>query len=212
MDDLKTGDLLLFSEIPNTCPLYLLDCLIKRCTCSKYSHSAMVVVDPPWTNLKGTYIWESSYHGTPDPQDNRIKFGVQLTPIEFYTENYPGTVSIYVRRGPTAPFDTETVKRMHTHVYMKRYDDRPKDWIAACLRRPIKRQTDVFTCSAFVSYLFTSIGILSLDTNWTITSAAELSSKRKNLIWQMQYDDDHYIGTFKGKQKNNNISIRLNNV
>ena len=93
---LKTGDLLLFSEQPTNCFMKTLDCCIKKCTKSRYSHAALVIVDPPWAeHCKGTFVWESSYHGTKDPQDNEVKFGVQLTPIELYTKSYPGKVSIW---------------------------------------------------------------------------------------------------------------------
>ena len=98
METLKTGDILLFSEQPSNLFLKTLDCLIKKCTCSKYSHAALILVDPPFApNCKGTFVWESSWHGTKDPQDDKVKFGVQLTPVDFYTKKYPGVVSIYKR-------------------------------------------------------------------------------------------------------------------
>ena len=51
-----------------------LDQVIKTCTRSRYSHSALVVVDPPWsTSLKGVFVWESTWHGTPDPQDGIVE-------------------------------------------------------------------------------------------------------------------------------------------
>lgn len=99
MELLKTGDILLFSELPTSLWMSCLDRIIKTCTNSKYSHSALVIVDPPWAPaLKGTFVWESSWHGTPDPQDNEVKFGVQLTPLDFYIKQYPGRVSIYARQ------------------------------------------------------------------------------------------------------------------
>ena len=47
----------------------------------------MVIKDPAFIHpsLKGTYIWESSWEGKPDPQDGEIKLGVQITPfLEIY--------------------------------------------------------------------------------------------------------------------------------
>lgn len=197
MDQLKTGDILLFSERPTPCWLATLDCLIKCCTNSKYSHAALVVIDPPWApHLKGTFVWESSWHGTPDPQDNIIKYGVQLTPLSFYTDRYPGTVSIWLRRGQSKYFDPQALIRIHNQVYCHKYDSRPKDWCAALFKKRIANQTDVFTCSAFVSFVLTSLGVLSIDTPWTIVSAAELSDRGKVLNWRIEYGIDTYIGHY----------------
>jgi hypothetical protein len=197
MEGLKTGDILLFNEKPSSCPMAILDCLIKKCTCSKYSHAALVVVDPPWApNLKGKFVWESSWHGTPDPQDSFVKFGVQLTPLTFYTEQYPGQVSIWVREGNSNFFGADTLIRIHKMVYRHKYDDRPKDWCAALFKKPIPRQTDVFTCSAFVSFILTSVGVLSLKTPWTIITAAELSCKCSMLEWQVEYGNERHLGDY----------------
>ena len=205
MQTLKTGDILLFSEKPTICWMSTLDCIIKCCTCSKYSHAALVIVDPPWApQLKGIYIWESSWHGIKDPQDGIVKFGVQLTPLEFYTQQYPGTVSIYVRKGNQQYFKTESLLRVQTSVYKHKYDDRPYDWCAACLRRKIPRQTDVFTCSAFVSFILTNMGVLSLETDWTIVRAADLSSDSTGLCWRTAYSSDIYLGTFSPERPKKN--------
>lgn len=198
MQALKTGDILLFSEKPDIGWLCALDCIIKCCTCSKYSHAALVIVDPPWApHLKGIYVWESSWHGTVDPQDGIVKFGVQLTPLDFYTQRYPGTVSIYLRKGNQQYFKTESLIRVQQSVYKHKYDDRPYDWCAACFRRKIPRQTEVFTCSAFVSFILTNMGILSLETDWTIARAADLGSESNELQWNITYGTDTYLGTFK---------------
>lgn len=193
----KTGDILLFNERPTMCLMAMLDSLIKCCTCSKYSHCALVVVDPPFApQCKGTFVWESSWHGTKDPQDNIVKFGVQLTPIELYIRDYPGTVTIYKRSPLTNEtrtlFSNEALVAVHRKVYMHGYDTRPKDWCAALCKRKIRVQTDVFTCSAFVSFVLTELGVLDKNTAWTILSAAELSSKTKSALvqWSSLYGED----------------------
>ncbi len=184
MESLKTGDLLLFSELPSSCCMSCFDYLIKKCTKSKYSHSALVVVDPPWApKLRGTFVWESSWHGEPDPQDDITKFGVQLTPLTFYTERYPGRVSIWVRHQVgKSVFDIQSLLNIHPSVYKKPYDTRPSDWCLAALCRRTTRQSDSFTCSAFVSYVLTQQKILCADTCWTTISAAELSSSRASKL------------------------------
>ena len=130
--NVTTGDILLFDERPNMCCMATLDSLIQCCTRSKYSHCALVVVDPPFApQCKGTFVWESSWHGTKDPQDDKVKFGVQLTPIELYTEHYPGAVTVY-RRQPMSTntrqmFSDDALKAVHKKVYLHGYDTRPKD-------------------------------------------------------------------------------------
>lgn len=207
----QTGDIVLFSEQPSNKCMAVLDCLIKCCTCSRYSHAALVVVDPPFApQCKGVYVWESSWHGTKDPQDDQVKFGVQLTPMSYYTDLYPGSVKIY-RRSPTCPqtrhkFSDEALVALHRKVYKHGYDTRPKDWCSALFRRRIQRQTDVFTCSAFVSYALAELHILDAETPWTIISAAELSSSDKTCIleWRHEYGEDEYIETV---HKDDNVCV-----
>ena len=193
---LNTGDILLFDERPNMCCMAGLDTLIKCCTRSKYSHCALVVVDPPFApQCKGTFVWESSWHGTADPQDNTVKFGVQLTPVAFYTDNYPGIVTIYRRRPILEKtrrlFSDEALTAIHKKVYLHGYDTRVKDWCSALFKKRIQRQTDVFTCSAFVSFVLTELEILEAETPWTIVSAADLSSRASSLVeWRFWYDRD----------------------
>lgn len=188
--DLRTGDVLLFDEHPSKCPLWALTSTIKCCTRSQYSHVALVIVDPPWTQLKGCFVWESSSHGIPDPQDDHIKFGVQLTPLAFYLNQYPGYVNMYVRRPcdfkTYEKFQPDVLKHIHEKVYNKRYDTSVKDWVCAWLKLSNRRRTDRFFCSAFVSYVLTEVGILASDTNWTRMTAADMSSDTA-CQWMMPY-------------------------
>ena len=82
MEDLKTGDLLLFNN--HSGGLFgTFTNLIKWGTHSNYTHVALVLKDPTFIHpsLKGLYVWESTYNGCPDPQDGKIKLGVQITPL-----------------------------------------------------------------------------------------------------------------------------------
>ncbi len=100
MDTLDTGDLLLFDNYSHGI-FGLFTSLIKFGTQSKYSHIGMVLKNPTFIHpsLKGTFVWESSYNGLPDPQDGKIKLGVQITPIHELIEEYKKTNGhIYVRK------------------------------------------------------------------------------------------------------------------
>ena len=82
MDDLQTGDILLFTG-HKTSWLKYFSYMIEYATHSNFSHVAMVLRDPTYIspNLKGLYVWESGWEGKPDPQDGEIKLGVQLIQV-----------------------------------------------------------------------------------------------------------------------------------
>ena len=86
--NLKTGDILLF-DYNESGILGLFNKATKYFTKSPYSHVAVVLKDPSFIHpsLKGYYIWESSWEGTPDPQDNKIKISVQITPLDEVMNN-----------------------------------------------------------------------------------------------------------------------------
>ena len=102
MENLKTGDLLLFNNRVLTYNNIFgtLTKIINWGTHSNYSHIAMILKDPTFLhpNLRGTYVWESSWEGKPDPQDGKIKLGVQITPIHEVFQQYENHGDIYVRK------------------------------------------------------------------------------------------------------------------
>ena len=137
--NLKTGDILLFDYKAGGA-FGIFTKLIKYFTKSDYSHVAMVIKDPAFIHpsLKGTYIWESSWEGKPDPQDGEIKLGVQITPfLEIYDHYKYKNSKIYLRSVTCDPnlFNTEKLKEIHKVVYDKPYDIVPKDWIGAIERK-----------------------------------------------------------------------------
>ena len=134
----------------------------------------MVLKDPVFINpsLKGYYVWESGWEGTPDPQDGKVKFGVQITPFEEIFQNYKKkNGKIYVRRVtcPINLFTTEKLLQIHEIVYDKIYDIIPTDWIEAAFRRDDNPQkTSRFWCSALVGYIYTQCGCLHPGTDWSM--------------------------------------------
>ena len=199
LKDLETGDLLLFDESPDSCCLGTLDGLIKLCTSSSYSHSAIVLRNPPWVSRPGIYLWESTYHGAPDPQDNLIKFGVQITPISRYINDYPGSVHIYVRKCRDPEIWTkDKLERIHSVVYCKSYDVLPQDWFEAWIQRDLfAPRTTRFFCSALVAYIMAKVGVIASDTNWTKVSPQQLSAteRRSNIRWLTVYGVDALLET-----------------
>lgn len=200
LDDLGSGDVLLFVEHPTNLFYRILDAGIRWVTGSAYSHAAVVVRDPTWMHpdLRGLYVWESTYDGDPDPQDGRIKFGVQLTPVETYTRRFSETVTIYARvLGPEGRRnfqDAERLRQVHTEVYDKPYDWFPVDWARALLREGPNRLRSRFWCSAFVAYVHTRLRSLAPTTNWSEVRPQDLSSSSGGFLkWLVSLGPDTLV-------------------
>jgi hypothetical protein len=191
MDSLKTGDLLLFSNHSSGF-FGIFTSMIKWGTHSNYSHTGIILKDPVFINpsLKGLYVWESSYNGKPDPQDNKVKIGVQITPLYELIEEYKKTGgSIFARKIKSTSqipvkeiFNNNVLTDIHTVVYNKPYDLVPTDWVEAFLKYDHSPQkTDRFWCSALVGYIYTRVGILSDKTDWSVITPNDLSLSGENI-------------------------------
>jgi len=190
---LRTGDILLFNEHPNSCLFSCIDSCIRWATNSPYSHAGIIIVDPEWAP-QGTYVWDSSNHVHPDPQDHKIKFGIALVKLQDYLNNIDGTQQLY-KRSPVDPktyelFTPEKLNSLHDSVYGKHYDTSAGHWLAGMVHAHIPRSTKTFFCSAFVSFTLTQMGILHEDTDWTVVSPAMLSKKCQRLEWNCDYGPD----------------------
>lgn len=183
--ELKTGDLLLFTDQRSGLFNFFLD-LIRWGTHSNMVHIGMILRDPVFIHpsLKGLYVWESSWEGEPDPQDGKIKLGVQITPYEEILKNYKKDGHIFVRRIEYTdnPFTAEKLAEIHKVVYDRPYDIIPSDWIGALLKKDSHPQkTDRFWCSALVGYIYTQVGILAADTDWSILTPNDFSLAGESL-------------------------------
>lgn len=180
--NLKTGDILLF-DYEGGGILSIFTGLISYFTNSKYSHVGVVLKDPDFIHpsLKGYYIWESSWEGKPDPQDNKIKLGVQITPFHQICNTYKKEGGhIFIRRLNCNKdiITKEKLEEIHSVVYGKPYDLVPKDWINAIYRKDTEPQkTDRFWCSALVGYIYTKLGLLKPDTDWSVLTPSDFSLK-----------------------------------
>ena len=182
--NLKTGDILLF-DFNESGFMGIFNNLIKRFTKSDYSHIAMVLKDPSFIHpsLKGYYIWESSWEGKPDPQDGKIKLGVQITPFhEIYDKCVKTNSSITLRRvSNNSALSEENLSEIHNVVYDKPYDIVPTDWIDAINRKDSHPQkTDRFWCSALIGYIYTRCGLLTNTTDWSILRPSDFSTEENH--------------------------------
>ncbi len=198
MNDLQTGDLLLFNyEASGFFGAFTK--MIKWATHSNYSHVAMVLRDPVFSDippLKGLYVWESSWEGKPDPQDGKLKLGVQITPLQEILDTYKNKGHVFVRKlkrhiwksCPTCHhtiddlFTKEKLQEIHNVVYDKPYDIVPKDWVEAFFHKDDDPQkTSRFWCAALIGYIYTQVGILQPNTDWSILTPNDFSLSGENL-------------------------------
>ena len=200
MDRLQTGDVLLFH---NTSPWY--NVLIEKITNSPLCHSGLVIRDPWFTKepLKGLYVLQSTYNDIPDAEDNKVKFGVQITKLEDCCKQYEWTK---VRSLVGIDRNSEEFKKkfaeIHKQVHDVPYDLTIKYWLIAGLNHLkwtdhiVKRHIDCFWCSALVAYVYTQMGWFSEDTDWSELAPSDLAVKKPtgNLFlseeWELNINND----------------------
>jgi len=181
---LETGDLMLFTEKKSITGWWLLDKCIEYFTHSPYVHVGIVVVDPPFLVSTGTYLWECGYEACVNPETGKQNIGVRLTPMDVVISK---DKNIYVRKCKSYISD-KALQKIHSEVFLKPYDMCLSDWLLATLRIDIKPQkTDRFWCSAFIAYIFTQLGWLDANTDWSIIRPCDLSSSSTYLSWKSKY-------------------------
>ena len=190
----KTGDLLLFNNQSKDYLGWFTD-LIKWGTHSNYTHVAMILKDPTFIHpsLKGLYVWESTYNGYPDPQDGKIKLGVQITPLLECLNIEDRYVYVRTLQCPKNTFNDKILTEIHNTVYDKPYDIVPSDWIQALFKVDTNPQkTSRFWCSALIGYIYTKCGILNKNTDWSILRPSDFSLDGENLNFNSPYSLNNF--------------------
>jgi hypothetical protein len=187
LNNLKTGDILLFSAEWSWNPLNIFGKFIEIFTNKPYSHVGMILKDPTWIkqDMKGLYLWESSYEGSPDPQDGKIKIGIEVTPLDIALKQHKE--KIYVRQlfGAENKLTINVLQKIHKIVYDKPYDYNLFDWLSAFLRTPINgsRKYTRYFCSAFVACIYTEAEIIDKNTDWSIIRPSDFNEGDTHLNW-----------------------------
>lgn len=174
MDSLRTGDLILFSGKKS-----LFSRLIEYLTRSPYSHIGMIVVNPQFTEnpLQGVFLWESCNEDFGDSEDGKFKIGVELSEFSKILDEQKDNYDLYVRRYRGPEIENEKLAQIHSVVKNKPYDLNLIDWLNAYHRKDLKPQkTDRFWCSALVGYIYTQLGFLLSDTDWSILYPSDFSA------------------------------------
>lgn len=178
LNTLDTGDLLLFNG-----QHFWFSSLIEYFTGSPWSHVGLVLKDPTYIDpkLSGIYLWESGEETIPDAEDNKVKFGVQIVPLEEKLKTYDGRICYRKLKNYNNLTDFHSVdewknklETVFKNIYNKTYDYNPIDLILCglgiCVKELNDRKSNSFFCSAMVSYVYTELGILDKNTNWSIIS------------------------------------------
>ena len=173
IDELKTGDILLFSQNKT-----LFERLIQHFTHSTYTHVAIVIKDPP--GYPGLHIIESSIEPMPDEIENRRIFGVQMQPLEAVLKTNGAVVCRKLHTTTSADDMESNILKIIKFVYGNSYDINPLDWLRAELRvldpKLIWEQQDhSFWCSALIAYIYVKLNLLPSTLPWTLISPTEWS-------------------------------------
>jgi len=179
INELETGDIILFNGN------YFMSNIIEYFTSSIYSHVGIILKNPDLgdATFEGIYLLESGRENTPDPENNRIKKGVQIINLEEKIKNFNG--QIYVRKLHCTRDKEfyEKIKNIHSAVHNIPYDLNPIDWIKADLQLDIgnTHKTNTYWCSALVTYVYVKLGFLDKNIPWSLISPQDLSSSCNKL-------------------------------
>tara|TARA_B110000971_G_scaffold72321_1_gene74245 strand:+ start:1188 stop:1778 length:591 start_codon:yes stop_codon:yes gene_type:complete len=179
INELETGDIILFNGN------YFMSHIIEYFTSSIYSHVGIILKNPDLgdATFEGIYLLESGRENTPDPENNRIKKGVQIINLEEKIKNFNG--QIYVRKLHCTRDKEfyEKIKNIHSAVHNIPYDLNPIDWIKADLQLDIgnTHKTNTYWCSALVTYVYVKLGFLDKNIPWSLISPQDLSSSCNKL-------------------------------
>jgi len=190
---LETGDLILFNGRNS-----IISTVVEKFTNSKWSHVGIVLKHPKYIDekLTGLYLWESGKEPYTDSEDGKIKYGVQITDLKVMIDNYDGEVVWRKLFWVSHDFESK-MKVIHNVVHNKPYDLDIFDFIFTKLgikEKPYShnsillnwmgynpRKVDKLYCSSLVAYVYTELGLLPSDTNWTNTFPSYFSSSNNNL-------------------------------
>lgn len=196
MDDLNTGDILLFSD-----KKFWFSRMVEYFTGSNWSHVGIILRDPIYIrpDLKGLYLWESGSEDYVDAEDGILKFGVQINSLdEKLKEGYNGMI-VYRKLNATIDNLEAKIKIIHDSTYNKPYDLNLRDLMDTTADitkletdnswknvfwnwlKPSHRKIDSFFCSALVGYIYTQLGLLPHNVQWTRCNPKFFSCENETL-------------------------------
>lgn len=178
-DELNTGDIILFNGQD-----YWFSSLVEYVTGSIYSHIGIILKDPIYIDpkLKGVYLLESGSETIADGEDGQEKFGVQITDFTEIYDQYVGRIywrklkfHEVIKEVAFIGKLRETMPEIHSVIHNKPYDYFVNDLLDAKIKHHTEndRRTDRFFCSALASFVYTKLGLLRDDTDWSLMTPKE---------------------------------------
>ena len=184
MESLKTGDILLCRGDSGD---DMIDKVIEDFTHSPYIHVGMIIKDPWWLNLKGTFVYQSNRgpNGYPDVINPKLIKGVTLNHL---TDFLNGRQYVEVRSLSSIKWNQnnkDTFQKIFEETYNKPYDMKICEWICVgigsffkceCFSNAIiPKETDTFWCSSLVAYIYSKMHWIDSDVNWSSQTPDDLS-------------------------------------
>ena len=185
-DELNTGDIILCHGYNPKGLDPGIDGVIEFFTHSPWEHAAMIIRDPWWTKLpKGLYIYQSGEgpNGYYDVLNGKTS-GVTLNHFDDFMANRQ---HIYVRQICGVEW-TDNVKESFVNFFNeshgKPYDTNCCSWLLAgidsffrckCCKCGVPKTDKTFWCSALVAFMYTKMGWIDKDTDWSPLTPEDLA-------------------------------------
>ncbi len=184
MIELKTGDILLCRGDSGD---NFTDKIIESFTHSPYIHVGLVIKDPWWINLKGTFVFQANKgpNGYPDVINPKVNKGVTLNNVGDFLN---GRQYVEVRSLSCVKWndnDKRKFEEIFKQTYKKPYDQKICEWLCVGLssflrcecfsNEIIPRETDTFWCSSLVAYIYSQMSWINEDINWSSQTPEDLS-------------------------------------
>ena len=190
--DLKTGDIILCHGYNPKGLDPGIDGVIEFFTHSPWEHAGIIIKDPWWTPLKGTFIYQSGpgINSYPDVLNGRMGKGVTINHFEQFLQNRQ---HIYVLPIENLNEQDEKFKENFLKAFnvshAKPYDANCWNWTCAgfdsflcckCCKCAVKRHTNNFWCSALVAYMYVETGLFNEKLDWSILTPNDLITTKLN--------------------------------
>ena len=166
--DFETGDIILFHGSRS-----IVSSFIEFFSGSQFSHIGIVLKNPKFIDPlleDGYYLLESGLEDFPDSEDHKIKYGVQIVPLQEKLESYTGTYCVRHLDCVRNEEFYNKINSIHRSIHNKPYDLCLTDWIKAFFGWTFGnvQKTNEFWCSALVSFIYVKMNFLPDDVDWTI--------------------------------------------
>lgn len=186
----RTGDILLFHHEQDydgyfNCVFSCLTGLLDLFTQTRYSHAAIIIRDPDFTEtpLKGLYVLEFSIELLPNSEKHNYRIKVELEEFDKVMSQTKEGKTVYWRRLNCVRDDKfyTTLKDTYQVFNTAPYDLFPPDWFNALIYNKNAHDGQIITkfwCSSLVAYMYVMWGFLPESTQWIYTTPRMLGSEK----------------------------------